>query len=416
MKLTYNTLAKVVILNDYYLTGATGDNESIWYPGYSVWNDLRIFPTAETQRTLRDYRLLFKPTNDGFSLLATTLPSELSSGDRRTTVFLDQNIKFTFFIALSNPNFVNFTNLRLDNFNQHIFYFHNLTGNDINYNVSENGGTISIQKLFLSQTLLPHQNTQDYLLGDLIFDGTNVLEAVTANSGAFQSSNWEDVDENIDARYVSQRDRKLKQGPIFSYQQPNSFAASNTTVGFELKDAALNQSIQLNHGNLIQDHVRYPSSPLEDLNARLFLSHIPPGCYELTISDPSAPSTAEFFLIDPIQYPSVFGAIELVARSPLDDFQFVEYQSDAVRVESILRPRRFEIRFKNRTTVWEYYNKAGNRITITPAPGRRPLTKNYSAFTANSILLPDPPVDLIYPGDSDDSLYSRIYLNDSINI
>lgn len=89
----YRALFSLTIRHDYYDSGECPD--------------FTVAPTPECARLLQNYRLLGRPGTEGYRVLAS-----LNRNDATKPFFdLPQGLRFSFFLYLNNPKFINFTDL-----------------------------------------------------------------------------------------------------------------------------------------------------------------------------------------------------------------------------------------------------------------------------------------------------------------
>jgi hypothetical protein len=94
------------------------------------------------------------------------------------------------------------------------------------------------------------------------------------------------------------------------------------------------------------------------------------------------------------------GIIEIIAAPAAGNYRLLDGNS------SFLSPR-YELRFKNRSTVWQYYDENEMLVTATPEP--RPLIhRGYQKITHDGVDLPNPEVQMIRP--TPQQTYSEIFI------
>lgn len=434
---TYQELLSVDILHDYYLERIDDNGSSTWvFPDqYTIVNDLQLVPTAKTSRLLRNMRMLFQPTQTGFRIMVQSTASVLDASEHQTVIGLPRNLRLQFLIEIRNPHFLNFTNLRLSGQGPHIYHFsNNLPG---------------LSSPFLSRTLPNFPDTPDgsnrYQLGDLVRQGGNVHEAITnvASSEPFSTTNFRELPH--DATYVSAADRMRVRSNLYRYTAAND--TPGETIQFEL----------LNENGAIQDLGLIPNTGqpqgsfttsaqaenriVHDINLAAF----PSGQYSMRITRAGGTTVEQFYLLQDANNRACWGMLELDAFSGITDYAFAEESIDAILGirETLLRPRQFQLRFRNRTTVWRYFDQNYNELTYAE-DNTNTVTLNrrlrldlrnqfrFEKFTNDPIYesgahigpadfeldpVPDASVALIFPErDASDpelirEVYSEIYLN-----
>lgn len=451
MKILYKKLVEVIIRHDYYLESVDTETSpnagwSFWTEGYDIRRDLEIVPTAECQRLLQDLKIVFKTTARGFILYARVQEFEQTAPDPTlfySFAFIEADSKFSFLLKPRNPYFSNYTNLRLTGDGPFLYYFNNRSDNLLtDQEVDELPAPIA----FLSRPMPePDPDFSNFQLGDLVLRNDRVIEALTTTTAAAPTVSeesdypdcspapdtdfdWHQLDVR-DARYVTVLDRLPRRGPTFTYTRANAADIAGQLIRFELQNidghpVSLGNIPNTNTG---QNRTYAPVDIAQPITHRIDLSRIPSGRYTLQVTpgDPVGP----FYWLNPIQYPDAFGVIELFATGSSGAFQFLDYAEAALPGESVLTPKTFEIRFKNRTTCWKYFDAQGveaNNGDEPPVPirPRRPLSKKYTGYSLpdSDLQLPDAGVFLIHPKrDASDAdiishIFSEIYLNEQYKI
>lgn len=408
MKITYTTLLEVLIRHDYYYADLDEDGIREWPENYDIGRDLAIVPTAACRQLLRNYNIVFKATPAGFHLYARVLPSEVAApGNQQSFAFLEPTTCFTFLIKLKNPHFLNFTNLRLNATGKPIYYFSNRSGH-------ASGGIP-----YLSHSMRIHNNPpppgNQYYLGDLVLNNarTTIYEAISNpdNSVALTSiNNWQEIDTN-NARYVTALDRIGQLGPNYTFSIPNDHP--DEPFFFQLIDEG-GTPVPLGNipnTNFPQSQATAPPASEDTFIHRLHLGSIPTGKYTLRISHQD---DREVYLLDPLQHPDAFGVIELFASVSNADLRFVEYLPGGDPEESVLRPKTYQLRFKNRQTYWRYFRPDQTQLGTEPL---RRLSHFHTGLSFGGALLPDPDASLLHferdPVSQEISkIFSDVYLNE----
>lgn len=101
--------------------------------------DLLFKPTPECRKYLRNYRLLVKPTDEGFHILGQV--KDANTSPPKLLIPIDEGVKFTFTISLLNPYFTNFSNLPIEDTREKLYRFTNLQENvGIDLSLSKSAG------------------------------------------------------------------------------------------------------------------------------------------------------------------------------------------------------------------------------------------------------------------------------------
>jgi hypothetical protein len=108
----YKELVAVEFAHDYYVNSKS--------------NDFLVWPAPLCSQILKGTGLLFKATGNGFKLYADVRKLANSFVLKKQ---LANNLKFTFLVKLTNPFFLNFTELPVVAQPKGVYYFNNLTKN-----------------------------------------------------------------------------------------------------------------------------------------------------------------------------------------------------------------------------------------------------------------------------------------------
>lgn len=130
LKYGYMTLFQVEASHTFYLD----------YEGNKVDHkpDLLFKPTSECRNILKNYRLIFKSSKEGFRILGQV--KDIDTSPHKLLIPIDEGVKFTFTISLLNPYFVNFSQLPIENTRGKLYRFTNLQE-------SVMAGAISLSKI-----------------------------------------------------------------------------------------------------------------------------------------------------------------------------------------------------------------------------------------------------------------------------
>lgn len=404
MKILYRRCLEVNIQHDYYLT-----------PGGTLLQNHRIsdlfdiVPSRETARLMRNHKIVLIKTPTGFILFveAEKLPAPANFV---TTVNLKEKLKFTFHWFLKDPFLANYTNQRIIEEGNKIYYFSNRDG-------SKEGAT-----LYLNKGIVPfgttYFNEPAYRLGDLMNRSSKTFELIVKNGSktVFTPADWLQVNSAI-INYVNPASKITWQFPRFEHKRNNT--TPGETITYVLRDLD-GQPVEL---GLIpgtsnpQNQYVTSTNASESVNYALNFGTIESGKYTLEISETSGMSTREFYLLDPIGLRDLFGVLELFVSVPTADFRFV--QKDPVTNRWLLDdPHKvFLVRFKNRHTRWRYL-KQDQTLFDEPADPR-PLSGFYTGYQVNiagtPTNMPDPGVTSLEPDIEASTrlvknIYSKIYL------
>lgn len=398
MNLRYIKISEVQVWHDYYLAKDSDDND-YWLDSYSVLNDLDIIPTPQCAELLKNHKIVFKKTATGFQLFARAIPSAINNGEFQTFIFIDPSTKLDFFIVVKNAFFFNFTNIRLTDKSK-LYYF-------------TNKGKAEIDGKF--HMTEPHPSpiipfVAEMLLSDIIENGGNLheLKNNVAIGNGLDAANSIVISDN-QRSYVSTKDALPQQKLRYDY-----FDANNPNPGelvqFTLTDIHANiMDLGVNHLGKPHSKYRAPTDAGKPLNHTIDFSNIPQGKYTLDINRVSNIPPETFYLLDNKIEPNAFGNIELMAGDNLSGV--FNYQGN----ESIIAPKVFSIRFKNRTTIWKYYKKDGSEITDPNDEKFNSLTQQPSGFEIAGNVLSDPSISMIYPEKDPAGNIIKIYSETHLN-
>jgi hypothetical protein len=303
---------------------------------YDLSGVLTLVPTAECLQTLRNLRWCFRPHAYGGFLFAQVEPVVLEDGNNgyRTQVPVTQSEQLTFWLQIYDRTFANFTNLPLESDRNLIYYFSNLTNN-----IQESDeATIH---LFLSESLSTYAANTEYDLGQLVVQGSNTLEAIQYQSSSAETpaeSAWETLPLS---QYVSAADQVLRQELFLNL----------SVAGVSPGDITRVVLTDVNDQAIWEQEVLIPDShsagtpfvvPLQFLGQK-------PGRYRLFVDDTEID---DFVLCDPLISQDAFALVEIALNPAVVPPAFTLLQvSDR---DTLIQPRTYRIRFKNRITRWRY--------------------------------------------------------------
>ncbi len=123
----YNPLFQVKILHNYFLNKGVEEFNSMsdaekakQMDLYDIASFVNIVPTLKTQHKINGHNLVFKTSDDGFTIWSKV------TGNNNIIPFisLDNDLSFTFLVQLKDSTFLNYTNLKLENAGN-LYYFSN---------------------------------------------------------------------------------------------------------------------------------------------------------------------------------------------------------------------------------------------------------------------------------------------------
>ncbi|MFN6570930.1 hypothetical protein [Dendronalium sp. ChiSLP03b] len=393
----YKKILNLDLWHDFYL-GQPDPPES---PprNYDISSMLTVVPTPDCLRVLRNFRWVFRPQPRGASIFAQVV--QTSPDAFRTLLAIDRPLRLTFWLVVRDRYFANFTNLSLTATRQQLYYFSNLSGNQGH-------------ALFLTQPLLVYTANTEYRLGQLVSHQGKTLEALRYQTAASAIPNASDWDILPGSQYVSELDLLPRQGLSRRY----TIASANPGDRFRLALVDVNQQ----EAYALEVTAPDNHTPGEALAVNLNFAGQIPGRYQLFLNDTQV---EEFVLFDPLAAGDAFALVE-IALNQIVPQAFSLLQSNAG--QTLIQPRTYVIRFKNRATYWRYRYEQPHGFTANELPDfelidpktyatKRPLGLRLRPDSlladGNDRLLPAPGVTLIKP-ESDLqaglTIYSDIHL------
>jgi len=239
-----------------------------------------------------------------------------------------------------------------------------------------------------------------------------------APTGVFLPAKWQLINTSV-INYVNPGTRITWQQPRFEYKKPNTIP--NEMIIANLFDTN-NQPVDLGTiplTNQPQNIYQSSFSTLDPVNFVMDLSAFSAGKYRMDIVESSGTTSQRFYLFDPMINPDLYGVSEFFVAAPLAAFRFITEDPVSHRWILDTMPKKFQIRFRNRLTRWQYLKQDQTIFDQPPTP--RPLTKIYSGYNipgpgGSTIHLPDPAVNTIIPDVKATTrlvknIFSKIFLN-----
>ncbi len=403
MNLAYKKIAEIQLWHDYYLAKDASDTE-YWLDSYNILNDIDFIPTPACKEALKNHKIVFKKTPTGFQLFARVVPSDFDASLSKSFIFLDDQVKFDFFIEVKNSYFFNYTNIRFTDQNK-IFYFSN-----------KGKAALPSGDHFLT---VPHPNVASFSvgvqLGDIVENGGKLHE-LNKNISIVTPFNSTDAFEISDdqRRYVTTQDALQWQGTRYEFKDPNN-ANPGEVIQFSLVDMDGNKVDlgKIPSTNQKQSHYRTPLDASKALSHTIDLSNVKQGKYTMSINRIAGVISEDFYLLAKNERPNAFGLIELIPTDAPSGF--INNQNN----ESLIEPKTYQIRFKNRTTAWQYFDKENAPIIAAGNEELKPLQQQPTEYkltlsSGASIIAPDPDIFIIYPDNNSgiiEKIYSKTYLN-----
>ncbi|MGK7897258.1 MAG: hypothetical protein AB4372_27480 [Xenococcus sp. (in: cyanobacteria)] len=295
--------------------------------GYDISGLLALVPTPNCLQMLQNLRWVFRSHPHGANLFAQV--SETTPGDFQTAIPVDRPYRLTFWLVVRDRYFANFTNLPLSSIRNQIYYFSNL---------SDNQG----HDLFLTQPLPTYAANSEYHLGDLVNHEDNTLEASSYQASATETPNDNDWERFPDSQYVSALDRLPRQG----LSRTHTIASANPKDSFRFALVDVNEQETFALDFIVPDN----HLPGKEIAVSLNFSGQAPGRYQLSLN---GTQVDDFVLFDSIANSNAFALVEIVLNQSLVPAEFRLLES-SLGGQSLIRPKNYVIRFKNRATRWRY--------------------------------------------------------------
>jgi len=385
MQILYKPILNIHLWHDY----ALGQPEMPYKlaTNYNISDIFVLRPTKTCEKTLKNLRWVARSHSQGITLFAdvkVAAPGDPNS-DYRTTIAVSRPVRLTFWLEVKDPTFANFTSLPLTPANRQIYYFSNRFGTVQTYEVVSDGMGEAVDVLFLSQPLPTYDASAEYFLGQLVLDGEDTLEALTYQPTA---AGAEDTDAWIRlplSHYVSAQDQLPRQGLTRSQTIPTANPGDRFT--FSLQD--------LNEQRSLTQTVTVPTDhpPSEPFTVNLNFGGQAPGRYQLILNDTL--SEGPWVVFDPLAAPRAFGLVEIaVIPDSTDPFALLRLDGS----DTMMQPRDYIVRFKNRVTRWRYRTQTPHGFDSTAPPdgfvvideqtyvtaAPRPLLRQFSSPIPNN--------------------------------
>jgi len=337
MKILYKQILNLELWHDYYL--GQPDPPTL-ATDYEISEILMLVPTAHCLQVLKNLRWVFRSQPFGATISACVeevTPGAAPEGSRaerdrntnfQTQIPVDRPYRLTFWLVVRDRYFSNYTNLSLTAPRHQVYYFSNLANNQ-GY------------ALFLTQPLPVYANNTSYQLGQLVTYNGKTLESLRNNPAIVESSDTSDWDIFPISQYVSELDRLTRQVLFKTHIIPR--ADPGEIFRFILVD--------VNEQEIWRQEVTVPENHTsgEAIAVNLNFSQQIPGCYQLRLNNDLVD---KFILCDPMTSSNAFALVEIVLNQNLVPPAFSLLQSQDGN--SLIQPKTYVIRFKNRATHWRY--------------------------------------------------------------
>lgn len=325
MKILYKRLLDLELWHDYYL--GQPNLAQLLPSNYDISDILVLVPTPDCQRVLQSLRWKFRAQRQGATIFAEVEP--VDTGRFRTKVLLDRLYQLTFWLVVREPSFANFTNLPFTSLRNQIYYFSNLSDNE------------QSNTLFLTQALSPYRQNQFYQVGQLVTHNNQTWEAIRDRTSTTDNPSPDDWEALPSTQYVSQLDQLPRQGLFYTYLAPSA------NPDEELRFMLMN----VNQQKSFEDSFTVPKTHRagDAIAVTLNFPPLPPSRYKLLLQ---GNSIDDFVLADSMSSYSAWGIVEIVLNPSLVPSAFALIQPNDG--QTVIQPRTYVIRFKNRATHWRY--------------------------------------------------------------
>jgi hypothetical protein len=406
--ITYKTLFEVRLLHHYHLDKCGEGNDYVLFDlagntvqeealsKYDIASFLQIEPTETCVALLRKHHCIFRRQGDRL-IVAAKVQFDEGLNLYKPFVSLADDLAFTFRYKIADPYFLNYSNIPLQKESNSIYFFQNKSEGSkrIYPGLTKSAPVKDVNELYNAGEIL------------LSADETTVLIAnrITGPANAPVQDFTTDPKVNGNAlRYVNRNDLIRTSGHLLQIDTGLQDRMEHVTV-----------EITNNSGNVITPR----TTLFEDGNtiSQIDFTAFAEGLYQIHLEDAgSAYSDDVRFYLQRGKEP-FDGVIQIQVKSDEPAFDILN-NNGSIKTGNQLRS--FELRFKNRATMWRYL---GNDLSNEPESGPHLLTRNgflnlsindENAVTIND--LPNASVSMIKtekPVAAPEyyNLVSEIYLN-----
>jgi hypothetical protein len=317
MTTTYAILATVSLQHDYYADSRCPDFE--------------ISPSAETAAALKGATILTKTIGNSLILL-------IKMDGAETFLSLPADLKLSFYLQLTNPAFLNFSNVPY--LPGSAFYFTNLYGTSVGGNK------------YLNLRVPAFSNSTDYAIGDMVLDGGNIHEAIKpVAAGSNPTSDTAFWQQRSSEQYAHKGDIITLSDGVF---RVNATAAKD----FDITVFKLNTATRVFDVMVGSPQQQKFSQNVSGIVVNL--QDIAEGKYKVVVN-----GQEHYVYVDrAASYGRVFGIVELYNQTPAGaGFDLIDASSEPAGTE-------FIIRFANRLAIWKYITRTtqvtGVQMTAVP--------------------------------------------------
>ncbi len=310
MSVKYKILFVVELLNHYY-----ADKQS---------RDFEIVPSKQTLIAMRNQAMLHKVLGNKLVVLVKVK----STAPDLDEPFIDLNVDdhFTFYLKVSNPNFLNVTNISYIPSQQQRFYFSNINQNQ------------ESSVLHLTKEIAEYNPAHNYAVASFAATNTGqVFEAIKSSSNANQHGledalYWQSRGNN---QYVTNNDLVEVSPALYHI---NTLAATNFTIQvFKVNTTSGMYDVQV--GETEEQTFSTPQTKIA-----ISLNKLPAGRYRIQVNS----NSTDVYVDSDVLYNNVFGILEVFNHLPADN-SFALLNNGGG-----LHENTFTICFANRFVIWKY--------------------------------------------------------------
>lgn len=406
--ITYKTLFEVRLLHHYHLDKAGEGGDYLLFDlatdaeqeealrKYDISSFLNIVPTEACYSLLRKHNCIFQKRQDRFII---AIKVQYNDGLNAYTPFvpLADDLAFTFRYTIADPYFLNYSNIPLPKQKDTVFLFQNKSDSNARVypDLSRLAPTRDVSEIYNAGEILMSADLSTVLIADTITGPVNV---------PVQNFITDPKVSGNALHYVNRNDIMKTSGNIVRI---------DTGLQNRTEDVAV--TITNNQATVITPRV----SLFEDGNTTVQadFSMFPEGVYNVHLEDAGSAYTEDVLFYLQKENSVCDGIVQIQVKSDQAAFGLLNNNGSVKEGDQI---RRFDLRFKNRATLWRYL---GNGFSNQPESGPHLLARNgflnLSVNDENAVAvndLPNASVNMIRtekPVSAPDNynLVSEIYLN-----
>jgi hypothetical protein len=406
--ITYKTLFEVRLLHHYHLDKAGEGNDYVLFDlagnveqeailrKYNIASFLTIEPTEACAAVLRRHQCVLRIQDDRL-LVAIKVQHDSVLNAYKPFVDLADDLVFTFRYNIADPYFLNYSNIPFGQNSDMVYFFQNKaeSGLRVYPALTQSAPVRDVNEVYNAGEILMSPDLSTVLIADRITGPANT-PAQTFTSDPKVGGNA--------LRYVNRNDLIKTSGNRL-----------NVDTGLLDRREHVTVTVKDNAGTTITPVL----SIFEDGNtiAQLDFSAFGEGLYEVHLEDAVSAYTEDVkFYLQKDNIPCE-GLIQIQVKSDNAAFNLLNANGSIKEGNQL---RRFDIRFKNRATIWRYL---GSAFSNEPESGPHLLARNgflnLSVNDENAVVvndLPNASVNIIKtekPIAAPDhyNLVSEIYLN-----